>query len=157
MPGTDGYILTKHEDIERVVKNLTDAQRTGTADKPFKLGDEILITYRVLSKRHHYYAALTDELPAGLETVNFNLAQVAEFYELPKEIDRQTLYLSHSELRDQQANLYFNRVNAGNHTYSILARATSAGQFTWPSTQISPMYETKFSGLSAADELYVTQ
>ena len=141
--------------IERVVKNLTDAERSGTEDRPFALGDEILITYRVLSKRNHYYAALTDELPAGLETVNFNLAQVAEFYDLPAEVGRRTLRLSHSELRDQQANLYFNRVEAGNHSYSILARATSVGHFTWPSTQISPMYETRFSGLSASEELFV--
>lgn len=141
--------------IERVVKNLTEPKRIGAEEKPFKLGDEILITYRVLSKRHHYYAALTDELPAGLETVNFNLAQVAEFYELPEDADGNTLRLSHSELRDQQANLYFNHVDAGTRSYSILARATSAGQFTWPSTQISPMYETKFSGLSAPAKVFV--
>ena len=106
----DAQVVRKGEDmhredlgfrIERVVKNLTDAKRTGAEGEPFKLGDEILITYRVLSKRRHYYAALTDELPAGLETVNFNLAQVAEFYELPEEADRQTLWLSHSELRDR--------------------------------------------------------
>jgi len=162
----DARVVRKGEDmkredlgfrIERVTKNLTEPERTGSADKPFKLGDEVLITYRVNSKRQHYYAALTDELPAGLETVNFNLAQVSEFYELPDEAGKSTLRLNHSELRDQQANLYFNRVAAGNHTYSILARATSAGKFTWPSSQISPMYEARFSGLGAADELHVSQ
>ena len=33
--------------IERVVKNLTDPTRVGTSNAPLKLGDQLLITYRV--------------------------------------------------------------------------------------------------------------
>ena len=33
--------------IERVVKNLTDPNRVGTSEAPFKLGDQLLITYRL--------------------------------------------------------------------------------------------------------------
>src|SRR4029453_17918306 len=35
--------------IERVVKNLTDATRVGTSGAPLKLGDQLLITYRLNS------------------------------------------------------------------------------------------------------------
>ncbi len=142
--------------VERVVKNLTDPKRLGTKKAPFKIGDEVYITYRFSTDRNHYYAALTDELPAALETVNFNLAQVAEFYELPKAEDS-VLYLDHSELRDRSANLYFNRMRAGEHVYSILARVTSVGRFTWPSATITPMYEPRFGGLSAPQPCYVIE
>ena len=143
--------------IERVVRNLTDENRLGTKDAPFKLGDEVLINYRMSVKNVQHYTALVDELPAALETLNPNLAQVAQFYTLPEEFANPTLYLDHSELRDQAANLYFDLVKPGQHSYSILGRITSVGQFTWPSAAITPMYETRFGGLSAPNECYVTE
>jgi hypothetical protein len=37
--------------IERVVKNLTDATRVGTPNAPLKLGDQLLITYRLNTRK----------------------------------------------------------------------------------------------------------
>jgi uncharacterized protein YfaS (alpha-2-macroglobulin family) len=143
--------------VERVVKNLTDASRLGTKEAPFRIGDEVLVSYRILAKKNQYFAALVDELPAALETVNFNLAQVSQFYELPEEFANTSLWLDHSELRDRSANLYFNRIDAGQHQYSILARATSVGTFTWPCAALTPMYEPRFGALSDAGQCYVTE
>ena len=70
--------------VERVVKNLTDAKRTGASDAPFKLGDQILVTYRMNTRKLQNYVALEDSLPAGLETVNPNLAMIGKFFELPQ-------------------------------------------------------------------------
>ena len=133
--------------VERVIKNMTAPARDGSAESPFRLGDEILVTYRLQSDKNHYYIALVDELPAGLETVNFNLAQVAEFYSLPKDAGDNGLHLDHSELRDRSANLYFNSLPEGSHTYSMLARVTSPGRFSWPATSVTPMYEPRFGAL----------
>jgi uncharacterized protein YfaS (alpha-2-macroglobulin family) len=58
------------------------------------------------------------------------------------------LLLSHSELRDRSALLYFDTIEPGSTVYSVLARATSAGSFRWPATQVVPMYDSRFSGLS---------
>jgi uncharacterized protein YfaS (alpha-2-macroglobulin family) len=135
--------------IERVVRNLTDAKRDGSAGAPFKLGDQLLVTYRLLSRNLQHYVALEDLLPAGLETVNPDLDQVGKTYRLPQP-EGQVLDLSHSELRDQSTCLYFNRVEPGIATYSVLARATTAGSFRWPATQVYPMYDSRFTGLSAA-------
>jgi uncharacterized protein YfaS (alpha-2-macroglobulin family) len=143
--------------IERVVHNLTDAKRLGTKAAPFKLGDEVLINYRMSVKNIQHFTALVDELPAALETLNPNLAQVAQVYQLPKEFANATLFLDHSELRDQSANLYFDRVDPGQHSYSILGRITSVGTFTWPSASITPMYEARFGGLTAPNECHVTE
>ena len=150
---------SKREDrgirIERVIQNLTDSKRAGTPENPLMIGDEVLITYRLLSERDHFFVAVTDELAASLEIVNFNLAQVAAFYSLPQGTEKKGLYLDHSELRDSSARLYFNRLSKGENTYSLLARVSSAGQFSWPACTITPMYEPRFNGLGNKTTLFV--
>jgi uncharacterized protein YfaS (alpha-2-macroglobulin family) len=135
--------------IERVVKNLTDATRVGTRDAPLKLGDQLLITYRLNTRKLQNFVALEDALPAGVEVVNPNLALVGKFYQLPPPDPQDRLLgLSYSEMRDRSALLYFDTVDPGSGAYSILARATAAGTFRWPATQVAPMYDSRFSGLS---------
>jgi uncharacterized protein YfaS (alpha-2-macroglobulin family) len=143
--------------IERVVRNLSEVKRTGNVDAPFKLGDQILITYRVNTQKEQDYVALEDLLPAGLETVNPALAMIAKFFEIPSDdTEERAMALSHSELRDRSTLLYFNQLWAGRGTYSVLARATAAGTFRWPATQISPMYDSRFSGLSPSSVCVVS-
>jgi alpha-2-macroglobulin len=143
--------------IERTVHDLTDAKRTGNAEAPFKLGDQILITYRVNTQKTQDYVALEDLLPAGLETVNPALAMIAKFFDVPPDNTKdRTLILSHSELRDRSTLLYFNELPAGPGQYSVLARATAAGAFRWPATLISPMYDSRFSGLSPSSVCVVS-
>lgn len=135
--------------IERVIKNLTDATRVGTPNVPLKLGDQLLITYRLNTRKLQNFVALEDALPAGVEVVNPNLALVGKFYQLPSPDPQDRLLgLSYSEMRDRSALLYFDTVDPGSGTYSILARATAAGIFRWPATQVAPMYDSRFSGLS---------
>jgi len=135
--------------IERIVKNLTDATRVGTPGAPLKLGDQLLITYRMNTRKLQNFVALEDSLPAGVEVVNPNLALVGKFYQLPPPDPQDRLLgLSYSEMRDRSALLYFDTVDPGSGTYSILARATAAGTFRWPATQVAPMYDSRFSGLS---------
>ena len=135
--------------IERVVKDLTDPKRVGTSDAPLKLGDQLLVTYRLNTRKLQNFVALEDALPAGLEVVNPNLALVGKFFELPPPDPHDRLLgLSYSEMRDRSALLYFDIVDPGSGTYSVLARATAAGTFRWPATQVAPMYDSRFSGLS---------
>jgi uncharacterized protein YfaS (alpha-2-macroglobulin family) len=143
--------------IERVVKNLTDATRTGTPNAPLKLGDQLLITYRLNTRKLQNFVALEDSLPAGVEVVNPNLALVGKFYQLPPPDPQDRLLgLSYSEMRDRAALLYFDTVDPGSGTYSILARATAAGTFRWPATQVVPMYDSRFSGLSPSSVCVVS-
>jgi uncharacterized protein YfaS (alpha-2-macroglobulin family) len=81
--------------------------------------------------------------------VNPNLALVGKFFQLPPPDPQDRLLgLSYSEMRDRSAVLYFDIVDPGSGTYSILARATAVGTFRWPATQVAPMYDSRFSGLS---------
>jgi alpha-2-macroglobulin len=141
--------------IDRVLKNLTEPSRNGSIEAPFRLGDQILVSYRFSSEKPQSYVALEDMVPAGLEIVNPNLALFGKYYSLPTEAGLETAALSHSEMRDQQTNLYFDELPSGARSYSVLARATAAGSFIWPATQISPMYDSRFFGRSPSSECNV--
>src|SRR5260370_20964853 len=135
--------------MEWVVKNCNDATRVGSANAPLKLGDQLLITYRLNTRKLQNFVALEDALPAGVEVVNPNLALIGKFYQLPPPDPQDRLLgLSYSEMRDRSALLYFDTVDPGSGTYSILARATAAGTFRWPATPVMPMYDRRFSGPS---------
>jgi len=142
--------------VERVRKNMTDPARTGSAEAPFHLGDQILITYRLISPKLHHFVAVEDELPAGLETINPDIASIARTWSVPEDEGMIQLTLSHSELRDRVTCLYFDVVDPGITTYSVLARATCAGIFHWPATQAVPMYDSRFSGLSPSDLCHIS-
>lgn len=133
--------------IERVARNLS-----GEGRRPLRIGDRVLITYRLRSDRRHHFLALEDPLPAGLEVVNPDLPAVAKVYDLPPAADGRELWLSHSAIRDDRVVLYFDRFDPGAGTYSILARATAAGSFHWPAAQIAPMYDARFSGATAPEK-----
>jgi alpha-2-macroglobulin len=148
-PEGDVVPVARGLSIDRVTKNLTEALRDGSDRAPYQLGDQILISYRISSEKPQSYVVIEDPLPAGLEVVNPDLDLFGKFYGLPAEADSETADLSHSEMRDQQTNLYFDELPAGTRSYSVLARATAAGSFVWPATQISPMYDSRFFGRSA--------
>ena len=143
--------------VERVISNRTDASRTGGKDAPFRLGDELVITFRVIASRLQHYVAVEGELPACFEAVNPSLkAGTRERFEPLADGDRE-LWLSWAELRDRVTYLYFDRVNPGVGVSSVRARVTSAGVFHWPATQAVPMYDSQFSGVSPADVCYVAE
>ena len=71
--------VTQGLKIDRIVKNLTDPSRDGSAHAPFRLGDQVLISYRFSSERPQSYLAVEDMIPAGLEVVNPNLALFGKF------------------------------------------------------------------------------
>ncbi|MDD5200575.1 MAG: alpha-2-macroglobulin family protein [Terrimicrobiaceae bacterium] len=135
--------------IERIVKNLTDPARTGTADAPFRLGDQVLISFRFRCDQAQSFVAIEDALPAGLEIVNPNLEMIGKFYSIPDEPGSPAAWLSFSEMRDKQTNLFFDSLPAGSQSYAILARATAAGTFAWPSAQMTPMYDARFYARTA--------
>src|SRR5262245_12740281 len=49
--------------IERVVKNHTDATRVGTPNAPLKLGDQLLITYLLNTRKLQNFVAMEESLP----------------------------------------------------------------------------------------------
>ena len=143
--------------LDRIVKNLTDPARTGSTDAPFRLGDQILISFRFHADQAQSYVALEDALPAGLEVLNPNLEMIGRFYQIPDDPGAPAAWLSFAEMRDRQTNLFFDDLSAGAHGYAILARATAAGVFAWPSAQLTPMYDARFYARTAPSTCVVVE
>jgi uncharacterized protein YfaS (alpha-2-macroglobulin family) len=139
--------------IERIIKNLTDPTRTGSTDSPIKLGDNLLISFRMSTDKRRAFVALDAPLPAALETLNPDVAMFAGL--TASEDLSNALVPSHTAMRDTSTTLYFNEFPANSSSTAILTRATTAGIFTWPATEISPMYDPRVSGRSEASELTV--
>jgi uncharacterized protein YfaS (alpha-2-macroglobulin family) len=143
--------------VERTVVNRTDPSRTGSKDAPFRLGDELVVTFRLATRQEHHYVALETELPACFESVNAAIPSVARSFRPVVLKDELELDLAYSQLRDSTVNLYFDQVEPGVGVSSTIVRVTSAGTFTWPPTQVTPMYDSRFSGLSAGSVCYVVE
>jgi uncharacterized protein YfaS (alpha-2-macroglobulin family) len=140
--------------VSRAVKDLTDPSRLGTAQAPLQLGDEVLVTYTVTSTRPQNFVEIEDELPACLESVNPELALIRQFYPAAN-TSGDTLTPSASERRDSSTSVYFDSLPAGTGTCSVLCRVTVAGEFQWPATQVSPLYDKSISGASTSSRLTV--
>jgi uncharacterized protein YfaS (alpha-2-macroglobulin family) len=136
--------------LKRRCQNLTDPHRIGTAEAPWKLGDEVLVTYELNADKPHSYIEVEDQLPACLETVNPKLPLIADYFKLPVEAGVNTLPLSNVEERAESTKLYFEKTLPGRNVYSVLERVATAGVFHWPGTQLRPMYDSRFFGFSDA-------
>jgi uncharacterized protein YfaS (alpha-2-macroglobulin family) len=136
--------------LERRCQNLTDSHRTGSAEAPWKLGDQILVTYQLSVDKSHSYIEVEDQLPACLETVNPKLPLIADYFNLPVEAGVSTLPLSNVEERVECTKLYFEKTLPGRNVYSVLERVGTAGIFHWPGTQLRSMYDSRFFGFSDA-------
>lgn len=141
--------------VERVVKNLTDPARTGTAQAPYKLNDRLLVTYRIVAAKQAWYVALEDELPAGVENIAPDMTMFADTLGVKPEEGGRFCDLSYVERRDQKTTLYFDRLAAGSSTYTVLLRVSSPGAFRWPAAVATPMYDPRRSGQSPASEVKV--
>ena len=147
-PRNPGFVL------ERSWQNLTEPRRTGSAEAPWKLGDQVLVTYRLITEQSHSYIEVEDQLPACLETVNPKLPLIAEHFKLPFEAGVNTLPLSNVEQRTDSTKLYFEKTLPGRNVYSVLERVATVGVFHWPGTQLRPMYDSRFFGFSDATMVY---
>jgi uncharacterized protein YfaS (alpha-2-macroglobulin family) len=142
--------------VERVVKNRTHTGRTGSKEHPFKLGDELEITFRLISPRDHHYVALEAELPACFESVRHKKSHVADAADARVGEEGRELEVSFFEARDKSVCLFFDRVMPGLGVASTVVRVTSVGTFTWPPAQVAPMYDSRFSAVSAGSLCEVT-
>jgi uncharacterized protein YfaS (alpha-2-macroglobulin family) len=140
--------------LERQLVNLTQAERVGTAEAPLHLGDQIMLVYRLHSSASGHYAALEDPLPAGFEWINPRLNEATAFMHIPEISGGTPLILSHSELRDDKALLYFDRIPQGVGHHAALVRVSVAGEFRWPGPQVSLMYQPGRGAVGGASTLH---
>ncbi|HUP60354.1 MAG TPA: alpha-2-macroglobulin family protein [Thermoanaerobaculia bacterium] len=130
-------------------------QSGGEPSTTFKAGDLILVTLRIRNTKERRYVAVTDPIPAGTEPVETWFATTAaQLAETQMRSDGGGDWwtwwerggFDHVERHDDRVNLFATRLGEGEHEYSYLVRATTAGTFITAPTHAEEMYEPEVFG-----------
>jgi uncharacterized protein YfaS (alpha-2-macroglobulin family) len=119
------------------------ARDSGESTSLFHKGDLVEVVLTLDVPEESWYVVVDDPLPAGLEALNERLAttsHVAASHEEPGQAYGRYGY-NRKDVRDDRVAFFFTRLDAGQHTLSYLARATTEGDFAALPTQVYPMYE----------------
>jgi uncharacterized protein YfaS (alpha-2-macroglobulin family) len=133
-------------------------QSSGT----FAAGSIVKITLRVITPQQRNFIVVDDPLPAGLEAINTSLeTESSELSRLLSDIQSQEQQgvwwgsFNHHEFKDDRVLLFADELNAGVHTFSYLARATTFGTFAMPSTYTEMMYEPEVFGQTGSAQIEI--
>jgi len=139
--------------------------KAGTAGTSFKAGDLVRVTIRLSLTQERRYVAVTDPLPAGFEPVESWFATTAG--DLARAQDDQGAGdedyrfwwqhggFEHVERHDDRVQLFATRLSEGEHEFSYIVRATTAGTFRTAPTHAEEMYEPEVFGRTATTTVEV--
>jgi uncharacterized protein YfaS (alpha-2-macroglobulin family) len=132
---------------------------TRSATTAFKAGDLVRVTLTLRLTKERRFVAVTDPLPAGFEPVESWFATTART--LAQDQDQQNTGdeswtswwarggFDHVERHDDRVVLFATRLSEGRHTFSYIARATTAGSFRTAPAHAEEMYEPEVFGRTA--------
>jgi hypothetical protein len=160
---------------ERIDPATLDRPRpAGTETREVTAGDLVRVTLRIVVPEERRFVVVDDPLPAGLESVNFDLATAARRwqssgtgYAQDEPGDEGTgdedwgdvawfenpFY--HREDRDDRVVLAADVLQAGIYRYEYVARAVTPGRFVVPPTHAEEMYSPENFGRTEAVEFTV--
>jgi hypothetical protein len=115
-----------------------------------RAGEVVRVHLRLTSDQRRSYVALADRLPAGLETINPELATAAS---LP--FVEQDWRWTHSELRERGGQAFADDLPSGTFEFTYFARAATKGRFAAPAAVAEEMYAPETAGRGELSELTV--
>ncbi len=148
--------------IERTYEPFVEAGNRPSA-LSYQAGDLVRVTLTFRLTKERRFVAVTDPLPAGFEAVESWFATTAG--ELAAQQDRQSSErdvegadwqnwwrsggFDHVERHDDRIQLFATRLSEGVHTFSYIARATTAGSFRTAPARAEEMYTPEVFGRTA--------
>ncbi len=152
------------------VDDPEDVRRDADGVWHIKSGARVRVRMTMAVPSRRYHVALVDPLPAGLETLNPELA-VSEPVPEDKKQEPITGYFSnasgftwwlwrpiwfdHQNLRDERSEAFATLLSGGVYNYSYVARATTPGTFIVPPAKAEEMYHPETFGRSKSDRVRV--
>lgn len=151
-----------------IVQRWFEPWAGGGQTRAVAAGELVRIKIRVASPSERRFVVIEAPLPAGLEAVDPTLAtsarppspapeegETAEGEETGEETEPMSPWaesfwspFNHKELRDDRVLLFADQLPAGVFETSIVARATTAGEFVLPPARAEMMYAPEVSGRS---------
>jgi uncharacterized protein YfaS (alpha-2-macroglobulin family) len=132
----------------------------GPPARAFAAGSLVRVTLRLTVPKERRYVAVTDPLPAGFEAVESWFATTAADLARDQgdQEDRrgwidwwQRGGFDRVERHDDRVLLFATRLAEGEHVFSYVARATTAGTFRTAPAHAEEMYEPEVFGRTATD------
>jgi uncharacterized protein YfaS (alpha-2-macroglobulin family) len=120
----------------------------------FKAGDLIKVTLKLRNTKERRFVAVTDPIPAGTEPVDTWFATTATaLIEAQQQNVTGASWMwwdrggfDHVERHDDRVQLFATRLSEGEHVFTYLVRATTAGTFLTAPTHAEEMYEPEVFG-----------
>jgi hypothetical protein len=155
--------------IERKYEPFVE-EGTRPAAASYQAGDLVRVTLTFHLTKERRFVAVTDPLPAGFEAVESWFATTAG--DLRAQQSRQTSErggddgsgwhswwrsggFDHVERHDDRIQLFATRLSEGVHTFSYIARATTAGTFRTAPARAEEMYAPEIFGRTATTTIEV--
>jgi uncharacterized protein YfaS (alpha-2-macroglobulin family) len=134
------------------IDNADDVKQNSDGVWTIKSGSRVRVRLQMVAPTRRYHVALVDNLPAGIEPINPELATSGNNYNYePDDIRRRSYWFNHQNLRDNRAEAFTTLLSEGNWNYSYLARATTPGNFVVPPAKAEEMYAPETFGRSKTD------
>ncbi|MDM8529074.1 alpha-2-macroglobulin family protein [Anaerolineales bacterium HSG24] len=135
--------------IERRYHSLNKKEATS-----YQIGDVVEVELQVTANDEAWYVLVEDPLPAGFEAINERLNNTAYSDDGKPSYWRYWGY-NRKNIYDDKVSFFVTRLWPGDHTYTYLMRATTAGQFSVPPAEIYPMYDEDVWGRSTSQQILV--
>ncbi len=146
-------VMRSYEAIDKA----DDVTQNSDGTWAIKSGARVRVRLQMVAPTRRYHVALVDNLPAGLEIINPELA-VSE--SLPEDQKMpvgdgynysNSIWYDHQNLRDERAEIFKSLLYEGVWNYSYVARATTPGDFVAPPAKAEEMYSPETFGRSRTD------
>jgi uncharacterized protein YfaS (alpha-2-macroglobulin family) len=151
----------------RVERSYAVSKESGdtTPVTSFKAGDLVKVTLKFNLTKERSFVAVTDPIPAGFEPVESWFATTSSDLARQQEGEESqgsdwTAWFKrggfdHVERHDDQVQLFATRLSEGEHVFSYVCRATTAGTFRTAPTHAEEMYEPEVFGRTRTDVVEV--
>jgi len=139
-------------------------QSGGSPATSFKAGDLINVTLHIRNTKERRYVAITDPIPAGTEPVESWFTTTATALAEAQQRSEASTYswawwlrggFDYVERHDDRVDVFATRLGEGDHVFTYLVRATTAGTFIAAPTHAEEMYEPEVFGRTATDVVEV--
>lgn len=163
-PADYGFtVLRKYEAID----DKDDVKQNADGSWTIKSGARVRVRLTMVAQARRYHVALVDNLPAGLEILNPELAVTES---IPADQGGNTSVLEygsrsygygswwwrqywfeHQNFRDERAEAFASLLWEGVYNYTYVTRATTPGQFVVPPAKAEEMYHPETFGRTGTD------
>ena len=160
-------VLRKYEAVD----DKDDVRQNADGSWTIRSGARVRIRLTMVAQARRYHVALVDNLPAGLEILNPELATTEG---IPTDGGTNTPVITvgsrsmgrnyywwrrnwfeHQNFRDERAEAFSSLLWEGVYNYTYVARATTPGQFVVPPAKAEEMYHPETFGRTGTDFLKV--